>query len=77
MLVQQRRRRASSSIPGAECVYSHAGFKVGQEVTTAKRPHCGVVNGRIAKIVLAPFWKFAVVEDAMGQSHACDFEELS
>lgn len=67
------RRRLPEEAPTREC---YAGFQVGQHVTTRRRPYCGPVSGIITRIVLAPFWTFAAVQDADG-SHACGLDELA
>lgn len=74
--------------PGpAPTVESYAGYHVGQVVSVHSRPdtvargerpsrHPVSFTGVIRKLVIAPFWKFALVEDGLCRHHACDLTEL-
>jgi hypothetical protein len=66
------RRRQSLTDGAALTVPSYRGFKVGDYVHVARGP----VSGRIVKLVMAPWWKFAVIEDDAGGSHAVGLDEL-
>ena len=68
----------------APTVEAYAGYHVGQTVTVhryaadrrmIRRPTSFI--GIIRKLVMGPFWKFALVEDMLGQHHAVDFGDLA
>lgn len=76
-----RARKSSIRSFGAEAPRppTYAGYSVGQEVFVKRNAKTTAVSFRgIINALIIPEigWKFAVVEDDLGGSHAVDFEEL-
>jgi hypothetical protein len=73
-------RRKSDWDRTAPTKQSWGRFTVGQEVMVCRNTRGNRVSfyGTIERICIPLVgWKFVVVRDAGGGSHACDFEELS
>jgi hypothetical protein len=73
------RRRKSDWDRTAPTVSNYGDFRVGQEVIVSRNTKSFHVSysGTIISLVMPKTgWKFAVVEDGCGGTHACDFEEL-
>jgi hypothetical protein len=79
VLLTGRRGRAEWD-RSAPTVQAYAGFRVGQGVIVSrnhKTAHYSFAGTIISLVVPMAGWKFAVVQDGNGGTHACDFDEMS